>query len=172
MKKCFYLFIIFGIFSCSTKDDHRIKQFEKTLGKQQSRALTKVVENFELFLRSNFPNPTLQESYEAFLINRQKGNYNPSEWNYEGINFEELKNLYETSGLRQEIFLKRDSICFPISKVSFEDKMTISESLDWLISCSVNPNHFTCFSTGTVGHFADIPSGNIDIPRAVPLAAK
>ncbi|NQU88295.1 MAG: hypothetical protein HQ541_21315 [Mariniphaga sp.] len=94
------LFILFAFtLSCTNN-----KIFEKSLGKQESKALDVWVEEFEEFLSMNYSGQTPGDNYRNFLSGVSSGefqNYSPHLSSHEK---EKLKRLINESGLWDQIW--------------------------------------------------------------------
>lgn len=113
MKKTLvYLFLamLLGTSCQRSTEELRIVQFENHLGKEKSTVLSKKVIDFEVFLTNNFSDNSVTEAYKKYLeiiVREENKNTN---WNYAGTNRKEINSKFESSGLREEIFLKPDSV--------------------------------------------------------------
>jgi len=115
MRQYISLIVLVLIISCNNQnhsDQLRVQQFEENLGKEKSKALTKKVEFFEKFLSENYENSTVEESYEKFLLEIQSSGWDFDNWKFDSLLLDSMNNICEISGLREEIWLRRDSVWF------------------------------------------------------------
>ena len=104
MKFINIIIILLLTFSCSTKKD--ISEFEKILGKKNSKTLTYLVNDFESdFLKRQYPNLNTKNAYKQFLTELSKGK---TEY-WEKIS-ESSREYLKKSNLRLEIYSVPDSI--------------------------------------------------------------
>ena len=104
MKFINIIIILLLTFSCSTKKD--ISEFEKILGKKNSKTLTYLVNDFESdFLKRQYPNLDTKNAYKQFLTELSKGK---TEY-WEKIS-ESSREYLKKSNLRLEIYSVPDSI--------------------------------------------------------------
>ena len=104
MKFINLIFIIYFILSCSSKKD--ITEFENILGKENSKTLTYLVNDFESdYLSRQYPNLNTQKAYRKFLTDVLKGK---NEY-WKQIS-KSSKKHFEKSNLRLEIYSIPDSI--------------------------------------------------------------
>jgi hypothetical protein len=61
-------------------------------------------------LENNFSGNSKTEAYQKYLKVIVSGEAKSMSWNYDGMNREETNSQFESSGLREEIFLKPDSV--------------------------------------------------------------
>ncbi|MFD1015021.1 hypothetical protein, partial [Winogradskyella rapida] len=67
MRIIYIILLLILTFGCSSNNN--ISEFEKVLGKKNNETLTLLVNDFENdFLRKQYPNSELNESYKKFLI--------------------------------------------------------------------------------------------------------
>lgn len=67
-----YIIFLLLIFSCSNQKD--IAEFEKILGKKNTKTLSYLVDDFESnFLKRQYPNLDTKKAYEQFLMELSKG---------------------------------------------------------------------------------------------------
>lgn len=109
MKKISIIIIsIFLIFSCQNIDsktnESRIILFEKFLGKNKANALTLKVVDFEKFLQTNLSEISIEKSYAKYLEIIKSGAYDEYSWNYNATEKKQINKLFESSGLKQEIW--------------------------------------------------------------------
>ena len=104
MKFINLFIIVLLTFSCSNEKE--ITEFEKVLGEENSKTLTLLVNDFENdFLKKQYPNSKLNESYRKFLIDYKNGtteNWLPKP--------KEIANRFEASELKKEMYYHPDSV--------------------------------------------------------------
>ena len=67
MKFIYLIFILYFTFSCSSKKN--VAEFENILGKENSKTLTYLVNDFESdYLMRQYPNSNTKKAYKKFLI--------------------------------------------------------------------------------------------------------
>jgi hypothetical protein len=104
MKFINLIIILLLTLSCSTKKD--ISEFEKVLGKENSKTLTYLVNDFESdFLKRQYPHLDTKNAYKQFLTELSKG-----ETEYWKKISESSREYLEKSDLRLEIYSVPDSI--------------------------------------------------------------
>ncbi len=100
--------------SCSGQTNNNsfesYETFESFLGQEKASTLNKKVKHFESFLDHTFSNESIEESYIDFLILISRGEYDRIKWENADTTYEDLYKLFESSGLREEIFLVPDSV--------------------------------------------------------------
>ena len=136
MKTQLLFFLLITLFGCSNKQN-RIDQFEKHLGIEKSQALTFKVESFKRFLKTNFPEQSFKASCEEFLKEVSANGFEENKWKYNRDDFEKMKTLTVSSGLKKEIWKTADSVWI-------EDKFLVKQSSyilgqDTLISSISSP---------------------------------
>ena len=68
MQKYYLILVLILTFSCSQKQsDHRITEFEKVLGKRQTKALNILVSDFEKNLAKIYPDLSIEQGYRKYL---------------------------------------------------------------------------------------------------------
>ena len=115
MRQFISLIVLVLIFGCNNQNQSeniRVQQFEEILGNEKSKALTKKVEFFEKFLSENFENLPVEESYEKFLLEIKSKGWDFDNWKFDSLLLDSMDNICENSGLREEIWLRRDSVWF------------------------------------------------------------
>ncbi|MET2985206.1 serine hydrolase domain-containing protein [Aureibaculum conchae] len=92
---------------CETEHlDKRITKFEEVLGKTNSKTLTFLVRDFENnYLKSNYPNSSIQEAYKEYLSDIKQGNSN-----YAHNTTKEAQVKFKNSQLRKDLYYVPDSI--------------------------------------------------------------
>jgi hypothetical protein len=102
--RVFHLILILILtFSCSnTERDNRIKEFEKILGKNESKALNLLVSDFEKNLIKIYPNLSTEKAYKKYLSDL----LSESTSEYDKFKFQSDKTTSEfhQSGLWNEIY--------------------------------------------------------------------
>jgi hypothetical protein len=106
------LFILIGVFGCKTESTKYSKQFElfkKEFPDSQAVVLDKIVQSYNAFLSTNYPNQkSIGARTESYLLSLESNNnimLFDTSWIFETIkNIEILKQL-EDSGLRKEFYL-------------------------------------------------------------------
>jgi hypothetical protein len=93
--------------SCSTLSQEKnkdLKEFNDFLGQEKANALNSAVESFDQFLMTNFPDNEAERT-EAFLEYVQE-NFEPkSTWSLPTKRNKKIISEFESSGLRQEIWV-------------------------------------------------------------------
>ena len=106
MKQLTLIILLFITVSCS-KDKMDLIRYNHYLGDQKANALSKGVAYFDDFLHTNYPNlPNQGLRTQAFLntLKRQLvADGKDSIWVFDSIRNQEILNLLETSGMRQEV---------------------------------------------------------------------
>ncbi|MFI1743211.1 hypothetical protein [Thalassobellus sediminis] len=104
MKLINLFIILLLIFSCSNKKN--IAEFEKVLGKENSKTLTYLVNDFESdFLKRQYPNLNTKSAYKQFLTELIKED--TEYWNKFS---KSSRKIFEKSDLRLEVYSVPDSI--------------------------------------------------------------
>jgi len=91
------------ILSCSALDN-----FEKTLGKQQVRALDKWVDEFKEFLNLNLPELDTKDAYNKFLKDMSEGNFKQYKSHLQPGEMSQLNASIRESGLWEEIWSNKE----------------------------------------------------------------
>jgi hypothetical protein len=108
MKRTFYIIFAIIFIGCANQEkqelDPRIEKFETFLGKEESIALNKLVETFELLLENNFNNSKIEESYKEFVI--KMINNELQDFQIDSVIQNRTLDMVEQSGLRYEIYLR------------------------------------------------------------------
>lgn len=98
------IIILLLIFSCSNEKE--IAEFEKVLGKENGKTLTLLVDDFENdFLKKQYPNSELKDSYRKFLIDYKNGT--PESWLHIP---KKIAHQFEASELKKEMYYYPDSV--------------------------------------------------------------
>ncbi|MEL0653326.1 hypothetical protein V6246_18035 [Algibacter sp. TI.3.09] len=99
------LFIILLLtFGCSSDKD--TAEFEKVLGKENSQTLTLLVNDFENdFLKKQYPDSELNESYIKFLIDYKNGSLE----NWQPLP-KKITDIFNASELKNEMYYHPDSV--------------------------------------------------------------
>ncbi|TPV31412.1 hypothetical protein FJ651_14555 [Paucihalobacter ruber] len=104
MKFINLIIILLLTFSCSNEKE--IAEFEKVLGEASSKTLTLLVNDFENdFLKKQYPNSDLNDSYRKFLIDYKNGtteNWLPIP--------KKITDRFEASELKKEMYYHPDSV--------------------------------------------------------------
>ena len=104
MKFIYLIIILLLTFSCSNEKD--IAEFEKILGKENSKNLTYLVNDFESdFLKRQYPNLDTKSAYKQFLTELSQG-----ETEYWKEISKSSREYLKESDLRLEIYSVPDSI--------------------------------------------------------------
>lgn len=102
------------------KRDSRIEKFENFLGKYNSELLSTKVDSFEKFLKINFKDLNLEEAYFEYLNIIESGEFEKTDWKYEGTGYAEINELIERSGFRKEVWLRPDTVWIENGDLHFE----------------------------------------------------
>ena len=102
------------------KRDSRIEKFENFLGKYNSELLSTKVDSFEKFLKINFKDLNLEEAYLEYLNIIESGEFEKTDWKYEGTGYAEINELIERSGFRKEVWLRPDTVWIENGDLHFE----------------------------------------------------
>ena len=104
MKFINLIIILLLTFSCSNEKE--IAEFEKVLGEENSKTLSLLVNDFENdFLKKQYPNSELTESYRKFLIDYKNGttkNWLPIP--------KKITDRFDSSELKKEMYYHPDSV--------------------------------------------------------------
>ncbi len=100
--------------------DPRIETFESFLGEDNSELLSEKVKSFELFLKMNFNDLSIEKAYLKYLKSIEDGEFEYAYWKYDGTGYTEINKLIEESGLRREIWLKPDTVWIVDGKLYYE----------------------------------------------------
>ena len=104
MKFINLIIILLLTFSCSNEKE--IAEFEKILGTENSETLTFLVNEFENdFLKKQFPDSELNESYRKFLADYKNGNL--EKWPPLS---KKITDRFEASELKKEMYYYPDSV--------------------------------------------------------------
>ncbi|AJR04831.1 hypothetical protein [Siansivirga zeaxanthinifaciens] len=104
MKFINLIIIALMTFSCS--NESKIAEFEKVLGKKNSQTLTFLVNDFENdFLKKQYPDSELNESYKKFLTDYKNGNLE----NWPPLP-KKITEIFEASELKKEMYFHPDSV--------------------------------------------------------------
>jgi len=98
------IIILLLTFSCSS--DKNTTEFEKVLGKENSETLSLLVNDFENdFLKKQYPNSELNESYRKFLIDYKNGSLE----NWVSLP-KKITDRFNSSQLEKEMYYHPDSV--------------------------------------------------------------
>ncbi|WP_163517601.1 hypothetical protein [Gelidibacter japonicus] len=103
MRKIHLILILTLTLSCSQKQtDNRITKFENVLGERQTKALNSLVFDFEKNLSKIYPDLTIEEGYNKYLIDL----ISDSTTNWQKFDFQSDKTNKEfhQSGLYDEVY--------------------------------------------------------------------
>ena len=104
MRYINFFIILFLTFGCSNKKG--TTEFENILGKENSETLTSLVNHFENdFLKKQYPNSELNESYKQFLIDYKNGSLE----NWQPLP-KKISDIYNASELEKEMYYHPDSV--------------------------------------------------------------
>ncbi len=104
MKLINLLIILLLTFGCSSDKD--TAEFEKILGTESSETLTLLVNDFENdFLKKQYPDSELNESYRKFLIDYKNGNLE----NWRPLP-KKITDIFNASELKKEMYYHPDSV--------------------------------------------------------------
>ncbi len=90
--------------------DSRIEKFENFLGKDNSELLSRKVSSFELFLNINFKDLSIEDAYIKYLQIIESGEFENTDWKYDGTGYAGINKMIENSRLRREIWLRPDTV--------------------------------------------------------------
>ena len=102
------------------KSDSRVEKFENFIGKLNSELLSKKVDSFEKFLKINFKDLSLEEAYLEYLNIIESGEFENTDWKYEGTGYAEINDLIERSEFRKEIWLRPDTVWIEDGDLHYE----------------------------------------------------
>lgn len=110
MKTSIITCIGFLLICCSTAEQHKrendIEAFNTFLGAEKANALNVAVESFEQFLQNNYADLDNQNTrVKAFLRQLLEHNQPDSLWQFETKKNLRIIELFETTGLRKDIWL-------------------------------------------------------------------
>jgi hypothetical protein len=130
------LLTLISISGCNQQNSDRIKEFENSLGHDESKALNIIYQAYENFLDSVYPNTSMAEANIKYLS--EIAFYGQPRFKFSGDQFVELSKLYMKSGLKSAVgdiadtvWIENDSIYslynyhqFPkTTSISFDDYM-------------------------------------------------
>ena len=102
----FIKLIIISLLTFSCSSDKNTTEFEKILGKENSETLTLLVNDFENdFLKKQYPNSKLNESYRKFLIDYKNGSLE----NWVSLP-KKITDKFNSSDLKKEMYYHPDSV--------------------------------------------------------------
>jgi len=107
MRKTLILFLTIITFSCETELDKNKRVFQNILGTNKISAINSLVNDFENNLNKNYPELTIGEAYEQYLIEIISESTN----DFEKFKFQtsSTKSELTKSGLWNEIYLKDEN---------------------------------------------------------------
>ena len=121
MKKLVIIFILSSLlWNCSSQKDENIIVFEYILGKENTKTLDHIVSDFENdFLKNTYPDSSISEAYEIFLIDLKNENTS----HFKKIS-SKTRSIFEKSQLRLEIYDYPDSVWIErdTSKMSIDNR--------------------------------------------------
>jgi major membrane immunogen (membrane-anchored lipoprotein) len=121
MRKTIIILSLIVMTACQNqKRDSRIEKFENFLGKYNSELLSTKVDSFEKFLKINFKDLNLEEAYFEYLNIIESGEFEKTDWKYEGTGYAEINELIERSGFRKEVWLRPDTVWIENGDLHFE----------------------------------------------------
>lgn len=120
----FHTFFLLCFFSLATAQDISQKEFSKSLGNRESKALDLTVESFIDFLEINFPEyESSVKRKEAFLSYISEHSSIDPKWLIDSIEAKMLYQKWESSGLRIEVYI------YGYEMENYKPKCNISEFL-------------------------------------------
>jgi len=103
MKSFGIIIILLLTFSCSEKQtDLRIVEFEKELGKKETKSLNSLVSDFERNLRNIYPDLPIQKCYEKYLTDMTSEL--TTDWEKFEFQSDKTNSEFHQSGLWNEIY--------------------------------------------------------------------
>jgi len=121
-EKIIFILIVLTLIACQNQDqDSRIEKFENFLGKENSELLSKKVESLDKFLLINFKGYSLNEAYFEYLKIIESSGFENNDWKYKGTGRAGIKELFEKSGFRREIWHRPDTVWLEEGDVHWEN---------------------------------------------------
>jgi hypothetical protein len=103
MQKYYLILVLILTFSCSQKQsDHRITEFEKVLGKRQTKALNILVSDFEKNLAKIYPDLSIEQGYRKYLNDLISDS--TTDWGKFKFQSDKTNQEFHQSGLWSEIY--------------------------------------------------------------------
>jgi hypothetical protein len=164
MKNLIIIFILSSLlWNCSPQKDENLIVFEYILGKENTKTLDYIVSDFENdFLKNTYPDISISEAYEMFLIDLENENTS---------HFKKISNktrkLFNESLLRLEIYEYPDSVWIErdTSKMSIKDpKGVVKKKYKYVNEDGVN-EYST--SEGSINYFNISEDSIISIEKRI-----